>query len=142
VLNRNERQFFAGSDLQAVMGPIQYALAAQGLRLQQVGPEAWATQGPPSSWGVVMKVSLFAMKSPSGFSLELHSGADLEGNGAMLLLVLAVFFFPAALIIGFLAYQEVQQRQAVLHHAVWSPVSHLFVAPNFPPPFAPPGPPF
>ena len=140
MLNRTERQFFAGSDLQSVMGPIQYTLPSQGIRLQQVGPECWNGQGPPSSWGVVMKISVFAMKSPTGFSLEFQSWAELEGNGAVLLCVLAIFFFPAALIIGFLAYQEVQQRQAVVHHAVWSPVSHLFVAPNFPPAFAPPGP--
>jgi hypothetical protein len=136
VLNRTERQFFGGNDLQSVMGPIQYALQSQGIRLQQVGPQAWNGGGAPSSWGMAMKVSFFAMQSPSGYSLELNSWADLEGNGVILLCVLGVFFFPAALIIGFLAYQEMTQRQAAVHHAVWSPVSHLFVAPNFAPPFA------
>jgi hypothetical protein len=90
-----------------------------------------------------MKVNIVAMQSPSGFSLEFQSWADLEGNGVILFCVLATFLFPAALIIGYLAYQEMTQRQAAVHHAVWVPVSHRFVAPNFPPPFGgPSGPPF
>lgn len=140
MLNRTERQFFGGSDLQSVLGPIQYALQSQGIMLQQVGPQAWKGQGAPSSWGVAMKVSLFAMQSPTGHSLELGTWVDLEGNGLIMLCVLAVFFFPAALVVGFFAHQEMTQRQAAVHHAVWAPVSHLFVMPNFAPPFAAPAP--
>jgi len=143
VLNRSERQFFGGSDLQSVTGPIHYALQSHGIALQQVGPQAWGGRGAPSSWGVAMKVSLFAMQSPSGYSLELHTWAELEGNGVILLCLLGIFFFPAALVVGFFAYQETTQRQAAVHHAAWSPVSHLFVAPTFAPPFGAqaPGPP-
>ena len=138
MVTRAERQFFAGSNLHSVVGPMQQALQAQGVLAQQVGSQAWNGSGTPSSWGVVMKVSIVAMPSPSGFSVEFQSWAELESNGLILFCMLGLFFFPAAAIIGFLAYQELVQRQSVVHHAVWAPLSHLFVAPNFPPAFAGP----
>ncbi len=114
---------------------LQQVLYANGIALQQTGPTTWAGRGTVPSYGLVPRVSVLASPTPQGFSLDVRVTADTEGSGIVVLIVLWFFFFPAALILGYMAWQDFQQRQTTLLQSMWGPVSHLFVAPNFGPVF-------
>ncbi len=135
MFDKTERQFFAGQDVYGVIQTMQQVLYANGIALQQNGPNTWAGRGTTPSYGLVPRVSLFAQPTPQGFSLDVRITADTEGSGIAIAIVLWFFFFPAAIILGYMAWQDFQQRQALLMQSMWGPVSHLFVAPNFGPVF-------
>jgi hypothetical protein len=134
VFERTERQFFRGQDATAVVQTIQQALYASGVMTQQTGPAGWSGRGVSPSYGLVPKVSIFAAPSPDGFSVDVRIMADTEGSGIIVAIVLWFVFFPAALIVGYMAYQDFVQRQAQLFNSVWAPLGHLIVAPNYPAP--------
>lgn len=135
MFDKTERQFFAGQDVNGVVQTLQQVLYANGIALQQTGPSTWAGRGNTPSYGLVPRVSIVAAPTPQGFSVDLRVTADTEGSGIVIGIVLWFFFFPAAIILGYMAYQDFQQRQALLMQSMWGPVSHLFVAPNFGPMF-------
>lgn len=145
MFDKTERQFFAGQDVNGAILTLQQVLYANGIPLQQTGPTTWAGRGTMPAYGLVPRVSVVASPTPQGFSLDLRITADTEGSGIVIGIVLWFFFFPAAIILGYMAYQDFQQRQVLLMHSMWGPLSHLFVAPNFGPMFggqaAPGGPP-
>lgn len=139
VLDKTERQFFAGRDVDGVVRTIGQTLYAQGILLQQTGPQTWAGRGQFAQWGLVPKVSVYAAPSPQGFYLDVRVTADIEGSGIAMLIVCWFVFFPVALVLAYMAYQDFSQRQYTLHQSIWSPIAHLFVPPNYPPVFGAPG---
>lgn len=134
MFDRTDRQFFAGQDVQSIVGTLLQALHAQGIPTQQTGPATWAGRGTMPSWGLVPKVSIAAAPSPQGFYIDIRVLADIEGSGIAGLIISWFLFFPVALILGYMAYQDFTQRRDYLIHSLWSPVGHLIIAPNYPPP--------
>jgi hypothetical protein len=134
VFDKTDRQFFSGQDVQSVVGTIQQALHAQGIPSQQTGPTTWAGRGVNPAWGLVPKVSIMAAPSPQGFYVDIRVLADIEGSGIVGFIVAWFLFFPVAIILGYMAYQDFTQRRDYLIHSLWSPVGHLIVAPNYPSP--------
>jgi hypothetical protein len=131
VFDKTERQFFAGQDVQGVVQTIQQALYANGIPTQQTGATTWAGRGVTPAWGLVPKVSIMAAPSPQGFYVDIRMLADIEGSGIAGFIIAWFLFFPVAIILGYMAYQDFTQRQAQLFHGIWSPLGHLIVAPNF-----------
>lgn len=134
MFDRTDRQFFSGQDVQGIVGTIQQGLHAQGIPIQQTGPTTWAGRGTIPSWGLVPKVSVSAAPSPQGFYVDIRVLADVEGSGIVAFIVAWFLFFPVAIVLGYMAYQDFVQRRDYLIHALWSPVGHLIVAPNYPAP--------
>jgi hypothetical protein len=140
VFDKTDRQFFAGQDVQSIVGTFQQVLHSQGIPTQQTGPSTWSGRGNMPSWGLVPKVSIAVGPSPNGFYVDIRVLADIEGGGIAGFIVAWFLFFPVAILLGYLAYQDFIQRRDYLIHSLWSTVGHLIVAPNYPSPqFGNPG---
>ncbi|MBK7586738.1 MAG: hypothetical protein IPI67_41950 [Myxococcales bacterium] len=58
--------------------------------------------------------------------------ADFESNSLVLFIVLWFVFFPIALILALMGYQEWERRQLSLFQAVWTPLGQMIAAPPGP----------
>jgi hypothetical protein len=146
MLDKIDRRYFGGSDLQSIVAAVHAALHQQGIGLQQTGPSGWSGRGQQPSYGVVPRVGLTLTQTPQGAIADLRVSPDLEGSGIVLFVVAWLFFFPVAIILLVLGYQEWERRAQALVAAVWAPVAHRMIAPPAPqwgpPPIGtPPGPP-
>ncbi|HNS96244.1 MAG TPA: hypothetical protein PKL73_04775 [Polyangiaceae bacterium] len=140
MFDRTDRQFFAGQDVQGVVTPLQRVLHSQGIPLQQTGATSWSGRGTVPSWGLVPKIHINAHPSQQGFFLDIRVFADVEGNGIIAFILAWFFFFPVAIVLGFVAHNNFVQQRDYLIHSLWSPVGHLIATPNYPPvPFGAPG---
>jgi hypothetical protein len=63
------------------------------------------------------------MPSPQGTNVQLSMGAQLEQNSMIILIVLVVLFWPAAAILGYLAYSEFETKKRALYAQFWQ---HMF----------------
>ncbi len=151
MLDKNERQFFTGEDTQSVIQSLQGTLYQHGIGVTQTGPAQWGGRGQTAAYGMVPKVSISLMPAQGGFFVDVRVSADFETNGLVIFIVAWLFFFPVAIILGFLGYQDWQNRQMQLSQALWAPLAHRIAQPPAPawgpqmgaPPQAPPtaGPP-
>ncbi len=135
MIDRTDRQFFAGTKLEEVIGRLGAGLAREGLVLVQTGPGSWQARGKLATYGLVPKLLLLASPSPHGFYLDARLSFDLEPSAVIVLLVAWVFCFPVALLLALLAYQDLSDRLRVLNAALWAPVAELVVPPNYPAPW-------
>ena len=118
--------------MQSVVQAIQGALYQSGIGMQQTGPNTWSGKGQQASYGMTPKVTLTTMPTQNGFSVDARVAADFETNGIIILVVAWLFFFPVAIILGILGYQDWQTRQNQLLAAIWAPVQHRMLAPAQP----------
>ncbi|MCK6534728.1 MAG: hypothetical protein L6Q84_17285 [Polyangiaceae bacterium] len=138
MLDKNERQFFAQEHAESVLQTVTGTLHAQGVPLAQTGPNQWAGRGQVPSHGIVPKVLVSMMPVQGGFFLEVRAVADIESNAIVLLIVLWLVFFPVAIILAVMAYQDWERRQLYLFQSVWAPLANRIAAPPGPQ-FGPPG---
>jgi hypothetical protein len=138
MLDKNERQFFAQEHAASVIQTLGQTLSASGIGLTQTGPNQWSGRGQVASHGMVPKVLVTLAPVQSGFYLEVRVVADFESNALVLLVVLWFVFFPVALILAIMGYQEWERRQVQLFHAIWAPLAGRMAAPPGPT-FGPPG---
>jgi hypothetical protein len=122
VFDKTERWFFPG-DMQPVLASAMSSVASSGFALQPFGPNSWAGRGNAASWGLLPMVALSVIPAQTGAFLEIRQSAEVDTNGVILIAVFALFFFPVALILGVLAYQDLQNRQTRLLQAIWAPIS-------------------
>lgn len=141
MFDRTERGFFEGTDVARVMGPLSRTLDAEAAPLQQTAPSTWIARGSQVSWGMVHKVTVNISPTPQGFMLEVRVAADIQPSTVIPLVLLWIFCFPGALLVGLLAHQDFTQRQAALLDRMRAAVEPLMIPPNFAAPFLgqPPG---
>jgi hypothetical protein len=129
VIEKFERQYFSGADSQSVVQSIQHTLYQNGIQVAAIAPNSWAGRAAQVSYGLRLKATVTVLPAPNGFMIDLRIGSDIETNGIILLVVLWLLFFPAAVVIALLAYQDVSGRQTRLAQAVWGPVASRMMAP-------------
>lgn len=129
MIEKFERQYFAGNDTQSVVQSIQHTLYQSGIQVGQIAPNSFTGRAADVSYGLRLKATLTVFPAPNGFMIDLRIGSDIETNGIILLVVLWLVFFPAAIVIALLAYQDVSGRQMRLAQAVWGPVAGRMMAP-------------
>lgn len=139
MLDKNERQFFAQEHAQSVIQTLSGTLLSAGIPLTQTGPNQWSGRGQLASYGMVPKVLVSMMPVQGGFFLEVRVVADFESNALVILIVLWFVFFPVAIIMAVMGYQDWERRQVQLFQAVWMPLSNRIAAPPGPQ-FGAPGP--
>ena len=97
------------------------------------------TRGERAGWRrrtpLVPTISFYAAPSPQGFYVDARLSVDNEGTGIVWFILLWIFFFPAAIVLAVLAYNDANARLQQLQQMLWAPVSHLLIAPNYPPAF-------
>lgn len=144
MLDKADQRHFAGTDVSSVVGSIQSTLHQNGILLQQTAPNVWTGSGTQSSWSIKPRVTVTVMQMPSGFGVDLRVSADFESNGIVLFVVAWVFFFPIAILLAVLGYQDWERRSVYLIQSVWAPLAAKMIAPPAPqwgPTAAAPGPP-
>lgn len=129
MIEKFERQYFSGGDTHGVVQSIQHTLYQNGIQVAQTAPNSWSGRAGQVSYGLRLKATLTVHPAPNGFMIDLRIGSDIETNGIILLVVLWLVFFPAALVIALLAYQDVSGRQTRLAQAAWGPVANRMMAP-------------
>jgi hypothetical protein len=139
VLEKTDQKFFAGADVGPVVQAIRGGLYQRGIATQQVGVSLWSGRATDARWAMLPRATLSTYPAPGGFVVQATVSVDFETNGLIVLVVLWVLVFPAAVICAVLAYQEWQKRQTELLLGVWGPVAQRIAAPM--PPYAPLTPP-
>ena len=121
MFDKTDRWYFPG-DVQPVLTSAMSTLAGSGFSLQPYGPSTWSGRAA-ASWGLLPQVTLTLIPAQAGGFLEIRQSAEVDTNGVILIAVFALFFFPIALILGVLAYQDLQNRQTQLLRAIWGPIA-------------------
>jgi hypothetical protein len=144
VIEKFERQYLSGADVESALQSIQSTLYQYGIQVAPLGQNVWAGRSNQVSYGLRLKATITVMPAQTGFMVDLRIGSDVETNAIVLLVVLWLFFFPAAIVLAILGYQDVSTRQTQLCQAVWAPLHGRIVPANMgyyaQPPGVPPGP--
>ncbi len=130
MLTKNERRYFKSSDSTQVLQSLQGTLYQWGIGMHQIGNQVWEGKGQRPSYGLVPKVGV--TMSPAGQDLvcvDVRVTGDVDQSGVIILVVCWLFFFPAALIIMFMAHGDFTTKQGQLAYAMWTPLSNLMVQP-------------
>jgi hypothetical protein len=138
MLDKNERNYFPGNDVNGAISILTGALAQSGVPLQQISPNTWTGRGNVVSYGIAPKASVTVSQTQAGFFLDVRMSADFESNALVIFVVSWLFFFPIAIILGVMAYQDWENRMRQLFYVVWSPLGPRM---GPPPGFQPMGPP-
>ncbi len=129
MLDKTEQKFLTGEDSQTVVQSISSVLYQSGIALTQTGPTQWSGRGTVASYGMVPKVSLTLNPGQGGSYCDIRVGPDFETNSVVIILVAWLFFFPIAIVLLVLGYQDWQNRQTYLFQSLWTPLSNRIAAP-------------
>jgi hypothetical protein len=147
MLDKADRRYLRASDPAAIVGGIQGAIYQHGIQLQQTGPNMWVGRGTQASYGMVPRVAVTVTPIQDSVCVDVRISADFETNGIVVLVVAWLFFFPVAIILGVLGYQEWERRAMWTMSAIWTPLMPQMINPPAPTwgppgvaPGAPPGP--
>jgi hypothetical protein len=133
MLDKAERQFVPGQDVASVINTLQSSLYGVGITLAQTGPNQWTGRGQTATYSIVPKIMVSTAAAQGGYFLDVRIAADFEGNGLVLFVLAWFFFFPIAIVLAIMAYQDWQNRQNHLSQVIWSPLASRLG----PPPAAP-----
>ena len=132
MIDKNERQFFRGQDMQSVLNTLNGTLQQWSIGLQQTGVNMWAGKGTQASYGMMPKVAITMTPVQEGFFVDIRISSDFKGEALVILIVSWLFFFPVALILAYLGYQDWTQRQTQLFQAIWFPLQGKIAQPPGP----------
>lgn len=140
MLDKIDRRYFAGSEAGLLASSIQGTLYQYGIHSQQIGPSSWSARGTHGAWSLVPKVGFSIAPVQGGLAVDVRVSPDIETNGIIILVVAWVFFFPVAIVLGLLAYQDWERRSAEIMNAIWAPLASKMIAPQAPAWGVPPAP--
>jgi hypothetical protein len=123
MLDKNERNYFPGADVNGTLTLLGGALAQSGIQLAQFGPNTWSGKGSVVNYGIAPKASVTVTQMQDGFFLDVRMSAEFESNALILFVVAWLFFFPIAIILAVMAYQDWEARMRQLFYAVWGPLA-------------------
>ncbi len=129
MLDKTDQKFLSGDDQQTLVQSMSSVLYQSGIPLQQTGPSQWSGRGSLASYGMVPKVSITLNPGQGGSYCSIRVAPDFETNSVVIILVAWLFFFPIALVLLYLGYQDWQNRQNYLFQSLWTPLSNRIAAP-------------
>ena len=78
---------------------------------------------------MVPKVAVTISPIQDGVCVDVRVSPDFESNGIILFAVAWIFFFPAAVIMAILGYQDWERRAMWTMSAIWTPLSAQMINP-------------
>jgi hypothetical protein len=132
MLDKIDRRYFSGTDVAAIANSLSGTLYQWGIQVQQVGPNSWSGRGAQGSYSMLPKVGFTIAPIQDGMSVDIRISADIDNNGIIILVIAWLFFFPIAVVLGILAYQDWERRSTELMGAVWAPLANRMIAPPAP----------
>lgn len=118
----------------------QAVYESSAVQLAQTQPYFWQGRSVGSVWGMQAELTVRTMTTPDGTSVHVTVGAQVEQNSLIVFVLLCFFFFPAALVLGLLAYNDFTSRRLVVMESVFSRISAATGKPGLAVGFAPQGP--
>ncbi len=132
MLDKADRRYLRSADPAAIVGSIQGAVYQYGIQLQQTGPNIWVGRGNQPSYSMVPKVAVTISPIQDGLCVDVRVSPDFESNGIILFAVAWIFFFPVAVILAILGYQDWERRATWTMSTIWTPLSPQMISPPAP----------
>lgn len=113
--------------------------------LVPIMPQVWQGKSAQARWGLFPSIMARIAPGQGGTSIELRVGAELDTTMMVVFIVVTLFFWPAGLIIGWLAYDDFTKRRVLIFQSIWQQLgANPLPAPGYygmggPPPGPPPG---
>jgi hypothetical protein len=93
-----------------------------GAMLMPMGPASWSGRGMAKAWNITQLVTVETVPTPDGTGVRITIGAEVDSTGWVLFILAAVFMWPAAVIIGFLAYDDFNKKRLATLQMIWAQV--------------------
>jgi hypothetical protein len=143
-------RIFATDAAQVVHFLPQAVYEASATQLAQTQPYFWQGRSYGSVWGMHAEVTVRTMTTPDGTSVHVTVGAQVDQNALIALILIFFFFFPVALVLTLLGYNDFTARRVMVIEGIFSrlsaatgkPALAIAFAPNviypaYPPPGSP-----
>jgi len=130
-------RIYATEAAQVVQLLPQAVYESSSVQLAQMQPYFWMGRSTGTVWGMQAEVTIRTMTTPDGTNVHVTVGAQLEQNGLIAIVVLAFFFFPAAVVLGVIAYSDFTSRRLAVMEAIFSRLSAATGTPALAVGFAP-----
>jgi len=140
-------RIFATDASQVVPLLPQAVYESAAVQLAQVQPAYWHGRSVGSVWGMQAEVTIRTMTTPDGTNVHVTVGAQLEQNALIIIVLLGLFFFPGAIILALIAYNDFTSRRTMVLESIFGRISAATGKPAMavgfgpPAPYAPPYPP-
>jgi len=129
VLDKVDRQGVSG-DLVSAVQTVQGTLYQRGIPTSAIMPNAWSGRAATASYGLFPRVQITAAEAQGGCFIDLKISADFDTTALIVLVVAWMMFFPVAIVLAVLAYQDWERRTRELRDAVWASLSHRLMPPQ------------
>jgi hypothetical protein len=127
---------FESSEVRVVsQGPEQIASVLAGSvhvglpHFLATGPNSWVGTWRGTN-GLTPKVTIYAMPSAQGTTIQISVGADLEQTNMILFVLCLVLFWPAAAVLGYLAHSDFETKRRAFYMQFWQHVGQALGAPT------------
>jgi hypothetical protein len=95
------------------------AYNAAGMQLQATMPLVWQGKGQAGSYGFQPSIVVRAAPTQGGTSVEIRLGAEIESSWIAIYIVMVLLFWPIALILGYMGYDEFQKKRTMMFQGIW-----------------------
>lgn len=139
MFNKRDRIFVTNVDPNTLMQALQGTLAQMGV--QQAAPTGpgYLGVGAPLSYGVIPKIGLNVFPAQGGHVVDVDVRSDFDQSSIIVAILLLVFFWPLALILGYMAHQGFEQHaQYVIGSLRNATAPYAAAPPAGPIPYPPP----
>jgi hypothetical protein len=98
----------------------QAVYEASAAQMVQMQPGYWQGRSVGSVWGMQAEVTVHTMATPQGAQVHVTVGAEVAQNPLIVIALLCFFFFPAAILLGIVAYNDFSSRRLVVMEGVFA----------------------
>jgi hypothetical protein len=96
---------------------------SSSVQLAQMQPYFWQGRSQGHVWGMHAELTVRTMTTADGTNVAVTVGAQLEQNALIVFVLSCFFFFPMALVLGLLAYNDFTSRRFVLMESIFARIS-------------------
>lgn len=94
-----------------------------GLALTPIGPGTFIATGAADSYGIQPELRIYVQPGPQGAQVQIAYAAKPTQTAIITGIVLFVLFWPALLLLAWLAYSEFVRRRTAIFPAVWQAIA-------------------
>jgi hypothetical protein len=92
------------------------------------GPNSWVATWRGTN-GLTPKVTVYAMPSAQGTTIQMSVGADLDQSSMIMFVLCLVLFWPAAAVLGYLAHSDFETKRRAFYMQFWQHMGQSLGAP-------------
>ncbi len=100
-------------------GAVMAMLQQSGFYIQPTGPGTYACRAMPT-FGLIPHLNVRIADRGGQSEVWFHGYGEFDQNGMIMGVIMLILFWPAALILGYLAYDGFQKKYRMLTQYAWS----------------------